>query len=300
MSRSSGRHRKTSHHPPASHSHQRRKRSRVAALQHKPVRIAAAVAGSTLIVSGASPTMIGTLHHLPGVNQADEITLPGLGASLGERVSQLPGAGPLTASRAVTIAPPAGASRVQARRLRSASRHQRARQKAAPAPAYRNPVRDVSGLIPERIDMGVDFGGSGPVYALGDAVVTGATADSAGWPGGGWITYRLTDGPDAGKMVFLAEDVTPTVQAGQHVTSGTVIAHMCDCGDGIETGWAMPDGSSAESQLPEAGGISGAGPFPTEIGLNFEEMLQAVGVPAANNRSASPSGTLPSGYPTSW
>ncbi len=30
--------------------------------------------------------------------------------------------------------------------------------------------------------MGVDFGGTGPVYALADAVITHATADSAGWP----------------------------------------------------------------------------------------------------------------------
>lgn len=300
MSRSSGRHRKTPHRPSASQAQQSRKRSPVAtAFQHKPVRIAAAVAGSTLIVSGASPTVLGGVHHLAGVNQADELTLPGLGAALGERVSQLPGAGPLTAGPATQEAS-AGVSRVKARRLRTASRHRQSRHQAAPAPAYRNPVRDVSGLIPERIDMGVDFGGAGPVYALGDAVITGATTGNAGWPGGGWITYRLTDGPDAGQVVYLAEDVTPTVQTGQHVTSSTVIANMCDCGDGIETGWAMPDGSSAESQLPEAGGISGGGPFPTEIGLNFEEMLQAVGVPAANNRSDTPSGTLPSGYPTSW
>ena len=27
-----------------------------------------------------------------------------------------------------------------------------------------------SGLVPERIDMGVDFGGAGQVYALGNAV----------------------------------------------------------------------------------------------------------------------------------
>ena len=35
----------------------------------------------------------------------------------------------------------------------------------AVVPGYQNPLRDVSGLVPERIDMGVDFGGSGPVYA---------------------------------------------------------------------------------------------------------------------------------------
>jgi hypothetical protein len=75
---------------------------------------------------------------------------------------------------------------------------------------------------------------------------------------------------------------------------------MFNGGDGIETGWAMPDGSSAESQLPEAGGISGAGPFPTKVGLNFEELLQHLGVPAANNRADLPSGILPPNYPASW
>ncbi len=89
----------------------------------------------------------------------------------------------------------------------------------AVVPGYRNPLRGVSGLIPERIDEGVDFGGSGPVYALGDAVITNATGNSAGWPGGGWITYQLTDGPDAGLMVYVAEDVTPAVQVGQHVSA---------------------------------------------------------------------------------
>lgn len=172
-------------------------------------------------------------------------------------------------------------------------------QQTATGPGYRNPLRSVSGLLPERIDEGVDFGGAGPVYALGDAVITSATGSSSGWPGGGWITYRLTDGPDAGLVVYLAEDVTPTVGVGQHVTSATVIANMFNGGDGIETGWAMSDGVSAESEEPAAGGIGGNGPFPTRIGLSFEELLQSLGVPAANNRDAQPYGTLPSAYPAS-
>ena len=167
----------------------------------------------------------------------------------------------------------------------------------AVVPGYRNPLRDVSGLRLERIDMGVDFGGSGPVYALGNAVITNATGNEAGWPGGGWITYKLTDGPDAGLMVFLAEDVTPTVQVGQHVSSATVIGDMYEGGDGIETGWAQQSGLSAESQLAEAGGVGGNGPFPTRIGLNFEELLQSLGVPAAPNRDQAPFGLLPPNYP---
>jgi hypothetical protein len=164
------------------------------------------------------------------------------------------------------------------------------------ASGYLNPLRDVSGLVPERIDMGVDFNGSGPVYAIGDAVVTNATGDNFGWPGGGWITYQLTDGPDAGLMVYVAEDVTPAVQVGQHVTSSTVVGTMYTGGDGIETGWAQPSGLSAESQLPEAGGIGGFGPFPTTIGASFDELLVSLGAPAAPNITDPPSGLLPANY----
>jgi murein DD-endopeptidase MepM/ murein hydrolase activator NlpD len=162
---------------------------------------------------------------------------------------------------------------------------------------YLNPLRDVSGLVPERIDMGVDFNGSGPVYAVGDAVVTNASGDNFGWPGGGWITYQLTDGPDAGLMVYVAEDITPAVQVGQHVTTSTVVGIMHEGGDGIETGWAQASGLSAESQLPEAGGIGGFGPFPTMIGANFDQLLVSLGAPAAPNLTEPASGLLPPGYP---
>ena len=170
---------------------------------------------------------------------------------------------------------------------------------AGAVPGYLNPLRAVSGLVPERIDEGVDFGGTGPVYALGDAVVTFA-GQNGGWPGGGWITYQLTNGPDAGLMVYLAEDVTATVRTGQHVTSATVIATMFNGGDGIETGWAQPTGASAESQLSEAGGIGGYGPYPTKIGSNFDELLQMLGVPAAPNAGQAAYGLLPTRYPTVW
>ena len=144
---------------------------------------------------------------------------------------------------------------------------------------YLNPLREVSGLYPERVDMGVDFAGAGPVYAIGAGVITEAQGDNGGWPGGGWITYELTDGPAVGEVVYLAEDVTPAVQVGQQVTPDTVIGHMFNGSDGIETGWAMLDSASSESELPEAGGISGAGPFPTAVGMNFDDLLRALGVP---------------------
>jgi murein DD-endopeptidase MepM/ murein hydrolase activator NlpD len=165
---------------------------------------------------------------------------------------------------------------------------------------YRDPLRGVSGLVPERIDDGVDFAGQGPVYALGDGVVTAATGTNFGWPGGGWITYRLTGGPAAGLVVYVAEDITPAVAVGQRVSPSTVIGTMFDGGDGIETGWAQPTGLSAESELPQAGGIAGLGPFPTRIGVSFDELLQSLGVPAAPNRTQLAFGLLPAGYPASW
>lgn len=180
--------------------------------------------------------------------------------------------------------------------------HKRSHVVAKPAsPAvYRNPFRSLRGLIPERVDMGVDFGGTGPIYALGNGVVTNASGDNPGWPGYGWITYQLTSGPAAGLMVYVAEDVRPAIGVGQKVTSSTVIASMFNGGAGIETGWAMPNGASAESQLPVAGGIGGAGPFPTRVGVNFDQLLQALGVPAASNADQSPFGLLPAGYPANW
>jgi hypothetical protein len=178
--------------------------------------------------------------------------------------------------------------------------HRHHRRKPPPAPVYLNPLRAVTGLQPQRIDMGADFGGSGPIYPIGEAVITSATGTSGGWPGGGWITYQLIDGPAVGLVVYVAEDVQPTVSVGEKVTPTTEIASMFSGSDGIETGWAMPDGSSAESQLAIAGGISGGGPFPTAVGVNFDELLEALGVPAAPNVGQAPYGLLPPDYPTSW
>jgi hypothetical protein len=260
-----------------------------------------AVAGSALLVSAWLGTVHWlTLHHPAGgaLNQADVLGVPS--AAAGQNLtSQRPaapdahGTGRPATPRAGATLQPKTAGVTQQPKIVSVAVSRPGR------PAYVNPLRSVSGLVPERVDEGVDFGGTGPVYALGDAVVTNA-GENAGWPGGGWITYQLTDGPDQGLMVYLAEDVTPTVQVGEHVTPSTVIANMFDGGDGIETGWAQPTGVSAESELPEAGGIGGGGPFPTMVGLNFDQLLVVLGVPAAPNAGDTAYGTLPANYPTVW
>jgi hypothetical protein len=291
------------------HARQRPQSPIGSALAHKPTRIAAAVAGSTLVVSAAvAPTVVHWVRSAPGNAALDQAggtpgALPSPGATSPDARPTNRKLRPASRADQASIRAHAGVRRTQAP-PRPAGKHARPRTSPQPtavaAPVYGNPLRAISGLIPERIDQGVDFGGSGPIYAIGDAVITNATDTSGGWPGGGWITYRLTDGPAAGLMVYVAEDVTPTVQVGQTVTSSTVIANMFIGGSGIETGWATSDGSTAESQMPEAGGINGGGPFPTEVGLNFDALLQTLGVPAAPNVGDSPGGTLPSNYPTNW
>ena len=235
------------------------------------------------------------------------VSIAGIDAVVSHAVARSLG---MPASNAIVVsAPPASVAALTARIKRflpaGAAVVPLVRLVAAPSGAattggYLNPLRSVSGLIPERIDQGVDFSGSGPVYALGAAVITSAAKGPTGWPGGGWITYQLTDGPGAGLMVYVAEDVTPAVQVGQQVSPSTVIGYMVAGPDGIETGWAQPTGLSAESQLPEAGGISGLGPFPTRVGANFDELLQALGVPAAPNYTQPESGLLPAYYPPNW
>jgi len=279
--------------------------------RRRRVWVAATVAGSALIGSAIGSAWLASGHWTGGapasaaMDNVDALRPHTADANRGGHAGQQAGAGPLTGSVAAGSSPlSATANEGITAATPLAQPHTQApapaQQQPAAQSAYGNPLRGVSGLIAERVDMGVDFGGTGPVYAIGDAVITNATGNSAGWPGGGWITYRLTDGPAAGLMVYLAEDVTPTVQVGQHVSSSTVIANMFAGGDGIETGWAMPDGASSESELAVAGGISGGGPFPTMVGLNFEGLLESLGVPAGNNAGQSGFGTLPANYPTSW
>jgi hypothetical protein len=304
VSSTSARHRKPSRQfviaPGGAPARHRKRAADTPARGLKPGRIGVAAGTSLVVVIAAVMAAISWPAQAPGAGgQADALAQVAAGSA---SVTHSTGAAdrPLTSSARPGPSAAAHSGRPHAPALKPAAGLRRQKPRVIARPVYRDPLRGVSGLVPERVDMGADFGGTGPVYAIGKAVITNATAINYGWPGGGWITYRLTAGPAAGLMVYLAEDVKPTVVVGQHVTSGTVIADMYNGGAGIETGWAIPDGFSAESQLAVAGAISGGGPFPTRIGLSFDQLLQAVGVPAAPNSGQYAYGVLPPNYPTSW
>jgi pilus assembly protein CpaE len=143
---------------------------------------------------------------------------------------------------------------------------------------YVNPFRNSAGLVPERIDMGVDYAGQGQIDALGDATIGEvASAQAAGWPGVSFISYRLDNGPYQGKWVYVAEDITPVsgLHSGQHVSAGEPIATFGpNTGSGIETGWAMPGSSE-----PVAGSYYTEG-MRTAAGQAFSDFLAALGAPA--------------------
>jgi hypothetical protein len=173
---------------------------------------------------------------------------------------------------------------------------------------YVNPVSAVSGLYSRRIDLGVDYGGSGPLLAFGDGVVTMATDNDDGpsscwaiscWPGGGIVVYRLTAGPFAGKYVYTAEHISVTVHPGQRITAGQQIATLYSGYPWVEMGWAAGPG-------PEALGIADGhqcscgdpGGWSTIDGRDFDHLLVTVGAPSGLLQGNLPDQSMPRGWPT--
>jgi len=164
--------------------------------------------------------------------------------------------------------------------------------------AYANPFRAANIIQDQRVDQGVDFVGSGPVYAVGDGTVL--SIKNAGWPPFGpgacdetFITYRLSDGPAAGDTVYVAQSIAPTVTPGETVTPNTIVGDMCPSG-GIETGWA--NGSAiGETMAATYGQFYGANS--TAFGENFNQLLASLGGPQGILQNDPATGSVPPGWP---
>ena len=169
---------------------------------------------------------------------------------------------------------------------------------------YQDPLRDIEksgSLTAERIDQGVDYSGSGPVYALGNAQITLAEGPNVGWETEGyWISYKLTDGPAQGKYVYVAEDCVPAVKTGDVVSANTVICNMFKGPSGIETGWADDPSAGNIAAAHDAWGkdVDSTGDY-TAYGLNFSQLLNSLGTPSGIiGAGGQELGSLPSGWPT--
>lgn len=160
---------------------------------------------------------------------------------------------------------------------------------------YVNPFAHVAGLVPERIDMGVDYAGQGPVVALGSGTVFNTAG--AGWPGGEFIGIVLDTGPYRGRPYFIAEDVIPLVKVGQHVQAGQVIGSMYNGGSGIETGWASGRGDEPLAAALSQQSPSDPGGWSSAAGVSFDRLLSSAGAPSGIPQGTGVHGRMPAGYP---
>jgi hypothetical protein len=172
---------------------------------------------------------------------------------------------------------------------------------------YSDPLREVRGLTPRRIDLGVDYAGSGPLLAIGRARVTLASDTDSGpsscwaiscWPGGGIVVMRLLDGPFADRYVYVAEHITVNVRSGQTVNAGQRIATLHAGYPWSEWGWAAGPGPEA---LAMADGhwchtCADVGDWSTIEGRNMNALLMRLGAPSGLLQPA-PSQKMPPGWP---
>jgi hypothetical protein len=118
------------------------------------------------------------------------------------------------------------------------------------------------------------------------------------WPAGGFIVYRLADGPFAGKYVYAAENITVSGSAGQKVRTGQRIATVHDAYPYIETGWGSGKGPETlaiadrhQCTCSDPGGWSAI------EGRNFDQLLVLLGAPSGYLQPNPPSQHMPCGWP---
>ncbi|MGZ6096314.1 MAG: hypothetical protein ACXWUG_30005, partial [Polyangiales bacterium] len=163
---------------------------------------------------------------------------------------------------------------------------------------YCDPFRAVTKLSPERVDQGVDYGGAGPIYAIGPATIDiYRNRDDAGWPGGTFLSYKITAGPAAGKTVYLAEniDLDPKLKSGSYVYNGTVLGTLVNASPDSEIGWGVAGAGYTAEHACYVEGCT------TPLGLNFNDLLVCLKTPSGVPTKVT--GCCPAAsaaYPSSW
>lgn len=161
---------------------------------------------------------------------------------------------------------------------------------------YCNPYRAITNLVPQRIDQGVDYGGAGPIYAIGPGTIdVYLNRNDSGWPGGTFASYQLSAGPASGKVVYLAEniDLNPALHSGSFVFNGTVLGTLVNASPYSESGWGVQGASYTAEHSCYVEGCT------TALGINFNQLLVCLRAPSGvmNQTGCCPSAA---GWPTDW
>jgi hypothetical protein len=164
-------------------------------------------------------------------------------------------------------APPLSEVQAQLRKELVAARHTTS--------SYVNPLQYVT--VWERTDQGVDANMpvGAPILAPGTIKILAIEPD---WYAGQPLVYwELLDGPDAGKVQFVAEEITDIARPGTTLMQGQPIARYAASGTGIEFGWATPSGVTlAVATTGYEEGVA------TPAGKSMRAWLNSLGANAGN------------------
>ena len=162
---------------------------------------------------------------------------------------------------------------------------------------YVNPIG--KGLQPARIDMGVDYTGAGPLYAMGSGTITNVY--NSGWPGGTFIGLKLDSGQYAGDIIYYAENIATSLKVGQHVSAGEQIGTARGAYPYTEIGWAAQPGTgqtmAAASGQASTSGDPGA--KSTAYGVSMSDLIASLGGPAGIMTPGGVTGSVSGNYPSS-
>lgn len=138
-----------------------------------------------------------------------------------------------------------------------------------------NPVGP--GAIPERVDMGVDYGGLFDLFAIGSGRIT--SISNSGWPGGTFIDLQLNP-PYGSGYWYYAENIQPTVNVGDTVRAGQRVGIARGYGPGTEIGWASGrGGETAAAAAGQQNKHGDPGEFPTAWGVAASNLIKSLGGP---------------------
>lgn len=128
-------------------------------------------------------------------------------------------------------------------------------------------------VVPERIDMGVDYSmnDGDPILAVGKSTVDCIQSDWSGY--GPYISLRFLEGPFAGLYWYVAESLNPAVRSGQTVEAGQVVARFITGGSGNEMGW----GTSTCGSPLGASQVNGADHNNTAAGHDWADFMTKLG-----------------------
>lgn len=147
--------------------------------------------------------------------------------------------------------------------------------------AYANPIPHSATL--GRTDQGVDFSAKPgtPLSAVGKAKILGIQQNW--YKGQPFLYYQLLEGPMKGRVVYIAEQITPTVKPGDIVQAGQTIATTASSGTGIETGFGTKSGQTL------AQGTTGykEGQV-TQAGLSFKKFIESFATTSTKKKKPKP------------